>query len=445
MFDCAALHTLYDRLRVSPLTHDADQPERLRICIVTDECCGPWKNGGIGTSMTGLAAALAAAGHTVTLLYTRGFLLARSEMRKWRTAYARHGIALQTLLPRDLARPAGPLPALDIVVPSAVLDFLGNRAFDVVHFNDANGDGFLAIAAHRAGLLLGGARFITAIHGPRQWVNLLNRRVLNIPANIALDSAERLSVALTDIAWSPSRYIADWMRQRGYVFPDDVRLLQYVIPPIEFPGPTPPPAQQTPGRQPVKSIVFFGRLERRKGLELFLDTLDEIADDLAASQVEIIFLGKIVEFDGLASDAAIAAHAAAWRMPWRIVSNLGQREALRLLAEPGRLAVMASPADNSPCTVYEALEFDLRFLAAATGGIPELVHPDDRGGVLFDYDCLVLASRLRAALADGAASARPAQTRAERERRWLDFHAEAHSPGLAAGGGGVRSARDHRY
>lgn len=401
-------------------------PPARRVCIVTDECSGPWKNGGIGTSMTGLAATLAAAGHAVTLLYTRGFLLTGREVRHWQAVYAGHHIAFESLRPRDIARSTGPLADLDIVVPSAVLDFLSERTFDVVHFNDTNGDGFLAIAAHRAGKLLEKARFAVAIHSPRQWVNQLNRQIFNTPANVALDAAERLSVALADLAWSPSEYIADWMRQHGYRFPGDVRTLQYVIPPMGFPGQQIAPARPASlERQQVRSIVFFGRLEQRKGLGLFLNAIDSIAGELAAGNIEVVFLGRVVEFAGLPSDAAITARTAAWRMPWRIVSDLGQRDALAFLAEPGRLAVMASPADNSPCTVYEALEFNLCFLAAATGGIPELVHPDDRGGVLFDHDGHALADRLRAVLADGAVSARPAQTKAEREQRWLAFHVEA--------------------
>ena len=36
------------------------------------------------------------------------------------------------------------------------------------------------------------------------------------------------------------------------------------------------------------------------------------------------------------------------------------------------LAVMPSPIDNSPCTIYEALSWGLPFLAARTGGVPEV-------------------------------------------------------------------------
>lgn len=46
--------------------------------------------------------------------------------------------------------------------------------------------------------------------------------------------------------------------------------------------------------------------------------------------------------------------------------------------------MIASPVDNSPNTVLECLSYGIRFVASNTGGIPELVHPDDRAHVLFD-------------------------------------------------------------
>lgn len=401
---------------------------RKRICIVSDECVGPWRNGGIGAAMSGLAAALAQAGHDVTLLYTRGFLLAKREVEQWRAHYAQYGIRLECLRPGDLARADGPLAAIDIVAPSAVLDFLTRSDFDIVHCNDTNGDGFLAIAAHRSRLLSPRTRFVVALHSPRRWIAELNRHMLNIPANVALDAAERLSIAGADTVWAPSRYMLGWIKSRGYAPPADARLMQYVIPPSDFLAAAETPPQAAAPSASIASIVFFGRLEKRKGLDLFLAAIDRLGDLLAQKRIEIVFLGKAGDLDGVAADEAIASRAARWRFPWRILSALGRREALDFLRQGGRLAVMAAPADNSPCTIYEALEFGLPFLAAEAGGVPELIHPEDRADILFPFDTQALSDRLERALADGVRPARLAQPREERLKRWLDFHDEDFAP-----------------
>jgi hypothetical protein len=62
---------------------------------------------------------------------------------------------------------------------------------------------------------------------------------------------------------------------------------------------------------------------------------------------------------------------------------------------------MPSLAENSPNVVYECLEEGIPFLASATGGISELVAPEDRARVLFEPTTEGVASALRRALTDG--------------------------------------------
>ena len=64
------------------------------------------------------------------------------------------------------------------------------------------------------------------------------------------------------------------------------------------------------------------------------------------------------------------------------------------------------------------------FIASATGGIPELVHPDDHAEHLFDYTIRSLAERILAALDHGIGIARPAISVAENQERWLAMHAD---------------------
>src|SRR5262249_37074274 len=63
------------------------------------------------------------------------------------------------------------------------------------------------------------------------------------------------------------------------------------------------------------------------------------------------------------------------------------------------------------------------FLAAATGGIPELICESDRPLVLFDYDAARLEARLADALDRPPITVRPTFTNAENGNRWIEFHA----------------------
>ena len=112
---------------------------RPKVCIVTSEIVGPFKNGGIGTSMTGLAESLAAAGFPVTVLYTGAIWNPDAAMDEWRRRYKRIGIDLVWLTLNDMARVAGPVKDCGFGAPFLVYDYLRDNRFDIVHFNDCMG------------------------------------------------------------------------------------------------------------------------------------------------------------------------------------------------------------------------------------------------------------------------------------------------------------------
>jgi hypothetical protein len=74
----------------------------------------------------------------------------------------------------------------------------------------------------------------------------------------------------------------------------------------------------------------------------------------------------------------------------------------KYLQYPGIMAVMPSPMDNSPNVVSECLMYSIPFVAFSVGGIPELIHPDDRHLVLSEPDAESLSLKLVDALQYGA-------------------------------------------
>src|SRR5438552_505568 len=100
---------------------------RPSVCIVTSEVIGPFKNGGIGTAMTGLAELLAAEGLRVTVLYTGGIWSPGVPLRGWRARYAELGIELTALTIDDLQPLAGPVKDCGFGVAWLVYRWLAGR------------------------------------------------------------------------------------------------------------------------------------------------------------------------------------------------------------------------------------------------------------------------------------------------------------------------------
>lgn len=400
---------------------------RPSVCIVTAELIGPFNNGGIGTATTGLAELLATEGLRVTVLYTGAIWAPDVSLVEWKRRYAELGIALDALTLDDTKQVDGVLRDRGFPAPWLIYRYLSERRFDVIHFNDCCGEASLALAAKKLGLAFRDSLLVVGLHSPSSWVLELNQTLPSSVLFPAYDYAERLSIAIADLLWSPSEYLLDWIRERGFDVPARTFLQQYVMPTQrvragaaasgEF------PAVRLGRTEAPRELVFFGRLEERKGLRVFCNAVHLLRDELAERGVTVTFLGKPERCAGVPSADYIRRRAAEWRFPVKMLTDLGQPEALQYLRGGGKLAVMPSPFDNSPCTVYETLAWGIPFLAARTGGIPELVDGVDREHVLFEYATEPLRAAMRRALDDGGWIAKPAVPRADARASWLALHA----------------------
>lgn len=409
------------------------------VCIVTNELVGLFKNGGIGTSMTGLAQCLAQAGFAVTVLYSASHRIAQDDQRNWTAEYGAIGIMLEWLDTSVEARLAGPVADIGFTAPMRVWLHLRDRQFDIIQFNDCLGDGYLCLAMARMGLAFRNTHLLVGLHSPSQWIFEINRTSPGWLATSAYNFAERFSVAHADLLWSPSHYLLDWAISAGFEIADAHYVQQYALP--AGPAKAVPKVDAQPSER-IREIVFFGRLEERKGLRLFCAALGQINGFLKQNGVKVTFLGKIANIGGQPADSYLNDQSRAWGFAWQIKADLGQREAIAHLKSGQTLAVMASPADNSPCTVYEALEERLCFIAARTGGIPELIDPQDRDRVLFDYDAGALAIKIVQSLTHGCAPALAANSQDACRARWVDAYAAL--PDLV-GSRAAGEAGEHRW
>ncbi|HLY56133.1 MAG TPA: glycosyltransferase family 4 protein, partial [Stellaceae bacterium] len=398
------------------------------VLVVTSELVGPFKNGGIGTATTGLVETLAGMGCPTTVLYTGAIWHVEIDMAPWIESWRRIGVEVVPLTLGDMKRLAGPVRDQGLGSAWLVYEFLRGRHFDIVHFNDTLGEGMLALAAKHLGAAFAGTRMIVGLHSPTRWIARLNRQLVDNMVYAAFDWGERISVRAADLLWCPSEYLVDWIRKDGWTLPAEVICQQYVMPTASLFDPAPEKfaaADTLPsprGVERVPEVVFFGRLEERKGLRGFCAALDRLEDRLVERRTRITFMGKPVRQGDESSADWLKRRGAGWRFPWRIESGFGQREALAYLKGRDCLAVMPSPYDNSPCTVYEAIQNGIPFLASATGGIPELVDPEDAPRVLFADTADGLADVLARALEEGANTVRPRIPPAETRRQWQALH-----------------------
>lgn len=414
---------------LSELPQTSAAGDTLRICIATQDIVGPIRNGGVGTAYYYAARLLARAGHRVTILYALGTHCENGSIDDWIDWYAELGIALVPM-PTPEVRPPQGILGRNVSRAYDVYSYLREHEFDVVHVSEWRGLGYYALLAKHLGLAFRNTRFVVKTSSPTIWNKVGNAQPVDEIGHFITSYLERKSVELADLVVSGSQYMLRWMADEGYALPEGRCFVQ----PNIMPAPEDRPAP-TPGtRHPVREIVFFGRLEPRKGLHQFCDALTQLGRQLDASDGDrlpsIVFLGKPTrQFD---AEALIAEKAKAWPFAYRIVSDLNQPEALAFLQASGRLAVLCPTRDNSPFGVYECLAHRLPFVASNIGGIPELVAESDRSAALFELHPATLADKLQEVLDHGAMVPAATFDFHGNDSAWLNFHSWlAHPQGAA--------------
>jgi len=391
-----------------------EPPPRRRVCFVTTEFHGLFKNGGIGTANTGLALALAHAGFDVTVTFSNadqsGPRAVVGDFWKLKAQYAKRGITLDFVAP-----PPGMPDAFNDSRSASysVFQYIQRNTFDVVLFNDNGGQGFYSLQAKHTGVFPDAPQMYVVTHGPYDWVFDLNAIEYETRAPIMVGFMERRCAELADILISPSQYLMDWMAGQGWVLPERHCVVQNVI------GVNGGIGGAIADAAPFDEIVFFGRQEIRKGLELFCDAIDLLHGKMDLSKTRVTFMGKFGHVAGLHSGVYLVERARKWRASPRMLGNYDQAEALDYLRRPGVLAVIPSLAENSPCVVVECLELGIPFLATEGGGTPELVAKKDRARCLFPPVAPALAERMEAAIRNGHPAADLAIRQERVLREWM--------------------------
>jgi Glycosyl transferases group 1 len=185
----------------------------------------------------------------------------------------------------------------------------------------------------------------------------------------------------------------DWVRQQGITAPAEAHVFSYLfdsnLPAVGY-------------KKPSRKLIFFGRLEVRKGLLVFLEALLQLDRSriFADRVLEVIFLGK----PGYTPDGGALQTLTKYRdrlsgaIQFITKTDLGHHQAMEFLkANRDALVVCPSLVDNSPYAVIECLQLGLNIIASNKGGIPELFQDSDR---FFEPEPKALALKIEGGLKD---------------------------------------------
>jgi len=366
-------------------------PDRPSICFVTTDFVSVIRNGGIGTYFWLMSRALARRGWDVHVLFC-GEVDDKEAMAEMPARMAAEGMTFTWLeeLPapawQDIPTYADGMHNLHLSqhAMEALEGLHAEHGFDIIEFPDWRALGFRSAQAKRSGVAFEDVALAVKLHGTTDWQRRGNLADRKSPWDLKIEWCERYAFERADLQLSPSRYMVDDTRSAGWDVRDDVRIG------CPFPDPEPAPTAQTAD---IRKLAFFGRLERRKGLDIFLDALESLPADLP-----VVFLGRDMIIDGRSAKEMIGERLG--DRPFEIEDELDREAALAKLSSGEMLAVIASQIETFGYTVAECISNQIPFIAARAGGIPEVLrHAEARERWLFEPTADDLAAAIAKRLA----------------------------------------------
>ncbi|MBW4473283.1 MAG: glycosyltransferase family 4 protein [Stenomitos rutilans HA7619-LM2] len=356
--------------------------------LVTSEYEGIFRNGGIGTYYRTLSEKLTAEGWTVVLL------LCQSQERFGGES---HLPALKHIFSTSECQDVLALQPMHLAILSQFQEWewvdrenycalffaqaiavAFERSFIYIEFPETLGLGHRTVQAKRAGVL--GKHCFTAVtlHSGQEWLLEAHRQyTFPVPAwSLQISHYEQASFEQADLAFFPSHFLKAKVARYGWKT-DHALHLPYFVPEVEQSLALEPLRDDL--RQALKTdrmpVIFFGRLEERKGLITFIEAL-QLLDVAIAEKIQILFIGKNVQLQvealkHLDSGQYIRQELGS-SYSYHILADLYSREAIQLISQLTHpIVCLTSHQENFPNAALEMGQLPVSLVVSDTGGFRE--------------------------------------------------------------------------
>ena len=350
----------------------------LRICLCSRQL-SPFEVGGVGTYAQVMCRSLADAGHDVHLVTARypglGHSLAEAPGVHVHPVDEASGAA-------RFLRPDQVRYAFQVWQTVRRLD--AEAPFDVIEFPEYDGEGYFCLEARRTLEAFPATVLAVKLHTPS-----LDVRELDGDARLSFDLAcidhlESRSIAWADVVLSGTQAMLDRVRERQPI--PRFALSPYPLDPV-FAGPRSPAPKQP-------EILYLGRLERRKGVELLVRAVIPLLQQRPGLTLRLIG-GDTDTGPNLGSMRTHLRRLVPPALEARVLfEGERPREELPAAVQAATVCCFPSVWENYPYTCLGAMAAGAAVVASDAGGMAEMIE-DGESGLLFRSGD---AGSLRAAL-----------------------------------------------
>jgi len=367
------------------------------VVFVTAGIKGPTPGGGIATCFYNMVRALAESDHNckITVLYVADPYYAKGNKSHWVSYFEEnYGVTFVGLNCNN--KDYG---SKEMKRSYEVKKWLEKNEsnIDRVVFHDFYGLAFYSTLSKKMGRSLLNVELVISAHGNNKLSNFFGSKKTQTWSEQAILFMEKESYRMADKVTTPSAYYAQWLHDAfGIQMPVHLENIIYKENGSELPitsklGATNPH---------VKEIVFFGRAERLKGIDVLINALNLVAEsEENKGKFKLIVVGNSTKIDGIESNVYIKERS---NFDVEFVGACQAHDFYKDVKQRNATAVFPTLGETSSCVVVESILYNIRFLASAIPGIKELVKKEAQHCLFEPNDPYTLASKLQLVLKDSS-------------------------------------------
>lgn len=152
-----------------------------------------------------------------------------------------------------------------------------------------------------------------------------------------------------------------------------------------------------PALRDLRYVLYFGRLEQRKGVDTWIDALPDVLG--ADPSLHAVFVGEDLGFHGESFQSYAATRCAGLSGRLHFLAPISQTQLFPIVAD-ARLVVMPSHWESLANALLEAMALGRVVVACSGSGFDEVITHGVDGFLIPPGDAAALGRAVRAALAD---------------------------------------------
>ena len=341
-----------------------------RILFITAGLKGPTAGGGIATCFQSMIrSASVVKTNKVTVLYLAHPYYASGNYDVWKEYYRKEfntKLAVTDVNTKNYG-------SQDMQRSNAALQYLieMDGCFDTVVFHDFMGLSYYTLLAQKYDLLSKNLRIIISAHGNHTLSYFFGTKKTNTWNEKVAIFMERSSLQIADEVTTPSNYYAEWISKHfnkencmhlPNIIMDDGEIFDEIN--LSYKD------------KEKQLIVFYGRLERLKGLDVFLRAI--LITNNEDINHNILFAGNSTDIDGMSAKEYIEATLKECSCEIKFQFNCKSEALYSYVIDNNGLCVFPTLGETSSCVVVECIQKFVPFIASDIPGIKELINPSQQ-------------------------------------------------------------------